>query len=141
MYAYNVGKPLTSGGDPWVDSEKFDIVAKPPEGSIPNSVGRQLQLTGQNSRGLSWMASGDNESAQRTQANGPDTARRTFSAQAAQRDERDAGLRIGCGKEWGNAPGIEGRGFSASEFRNGTTNVSEHTNQFSCDYADGTNGT
>jgi uncharacterized protein (TIGR03435 family) len=65
MYAYNVGAPLTSGGDSWVDSERFDIVAKPPEGSIPDSVGRQLQLNGKNGRGLGWMATGDNESAQR----------------------------------------------------------------------------
>jgi uncharacterized protein (TIGR03435 family) len=65
MYAYNVGSALTSGGGSWVDSEKYEIVAKAPEGSIPDLVGRQLELIGQKSGGLGWMANADNESARR----------------------------------------------------------------------------
>jgi uncharacterized protein (TIGR03435 family) len=65
MYSYNIGSDQISGAPAWADSEKYEIFAKAPEGSIPDSVGRQLELVGQTGRGLGWMANADNESARR----------------------------------------------------------------------------
>jgi uncharacterized protein (TIGR03435 family) len=65
MYSYNIGSDQISGAPNWANSEKYDIFAKAPEGSIPDFVGRQLELVGQTGRGLGWMANADNESARR----------------------------------------------------------------------------
>src|SRR5579872_5442560 len=65
MYSYNIGSDQISGAPAWADSEKYEIFAKAPEGSIPDFVGRQLELVGQTGRGLGWMANADNESARR----------------------------------------------------------------------------
>jgi uncharacterized protein (TIGR03435 family) len=57
MWAYNLGTPAVSGGASWVDSksDKYDIVAKAPNGSITGAVGKGMELGGDTARGLSWM--------------------------------------------------------------------------------------
>lgn len=55
MWAYNLGTPNVSGGTSWVDSDKYDIVAKAPSGSITGAVGNGMELAGDKARGLSWM--------------------------------------------------------------------------------------
>ena len=55
MWAYNLRTPALLGGASWVDSDKYDIVAKAPRGSITGAVGNGMELGGDKARGLSWM--------------------------------------------------------------------------------------
>jgi bla regulator protein blaR1 len=59
MFAYDVGPDRLSGANGWMDSEKYDVVAKPPDGVITGSVGRQGQWTGPNGQSASWTALSD----------------------------------------------------------------------------------
>ncbi len=59
MWAYNLGGPAILGGPGWVDSDKYDIFAEAPQGSITGPVGTGMQLGGDNSRGMGWVLASD----------------------------------------------------------------------------------
>ncbi len=57
LLAYNVGPRELSGGEDWIGSEKFDLIAKAPDGSLPGLNPRQAEVTAPNGRTLfSWTS-------------------------------------------------------------------------------------
>lgn len=56
MFAYNVGPDRLTGADGWMESQRFDVNAKPPDGAIQGAVGQQAQWTGPNGQSASWTA-------------------------------------------------------------------------------------
>ncbi len=54
MFAYDLSPNQLSGASGWMDSERYDVVAKPPEGMILGAVGNQVQSTKANGKTSSW---------------------------------------------------------------------------------------
>jgi uncharacterized protein (TIGR03435 family) len=54
MFAYDLSPNQLSGTSGWMDSERYDVVAKPPEGVIVGAVGNQVQSTKANGKASSW---------------------------------------------------------------------------------------
>ena len=57
MFAYAVSPLEIAGGERWTETENYDVVAKPPEGTVKGVVGRQSQMSGPDGRGGNWSAS------------------------------------------------------------------------------------
>jgi uncharacterized protein (TIGR03435 family) len=53
-FAYDLSPNQLSGTSGWMDSERYDVVAQPPEGVILGAVGNQVQSTKANGKTSSW---------------------------------------------------------------------------------------
>lgn len=56
MMAYNVGPRQLDGATGWMQSERYDVVGKAPDGSIHGSVGRAAGMAGLGGAGSNWTA-------------------------------------------------------------------------------------
>jgi uncharacterized protein (TIGR03435 family) len=65
MFAYDLSPNRLSGTSGWMDSERYDVVATPPEGMIPGAVGHQAQWTRANGKSLRWTQLTPNSEATR----------------------------------------------------------------------------
>jgi uncharacterized protein (TIGR03435 family) len=54
MFAYDLSPNQLSGTSGWMDSERYDVVAKPPEDLMLGAIGRQAQLTKATGKSSSW---------------------------------------------------------------------------------------
>ncbi len=62
QFAYHLEPKMLSGGESWMNSERFNVIAKPPDGAIPGAVGHQIEISGPRGPITSFTAL-DNDSA------------------------------------------------------------------------------
>jgi uncharacterized protein (TIGR03435 family) len=65
MFAYDVSPNQISGASGWMDSERYDVIAQPPEGVISGAIGRQAQFTKAKGKSSSWTQLPPNNEAAR----------------------------------------------------------------------------